>query len=44
MYVYTGLEIGGVALQNASDFWGKCESFSPTDSQCLRISFKSFCE
>ena len=26
MYIYTGLTIGGVALQNANHFWGNCES------------------
>ena len=25
-YKYTGLEISGVATQNANHFWGKCES------------------
>ena len=24
--IYTGLEIGGVALQNINHFWGNCES------------------
>ena len=25
-YTFTGLEIGGVASQNANRFWGNCES------------------
>ena len=28
VYIYTGLEIGGVASQNANHFWGNCESLS----------------
>ena len=27
MYLYTGLEIGGIASQNANHFCGNCESF-----------------
>ena len=47
MYVYTGLEIGGVASQNANYFWGNCESLWQSKSQyCeslladLRITFQ----
>ena len=32
MYIYTGLEIGGVVLQNANHFWGNCESLWQSDS------------
>ena len=44
---YTGLEIGGVASQNANHFWGNCESLWQSESQnCesllndLRITFQ----
>ena len=46
IYIYTGLEIGGVALQNTNHFWGNYESLWQSESQnCdsliadLRISF-----
>ena len=34
MYVCTGLEIGGVASQNAH-FWGNCESLWQSESQTV---------
>ena len=47
IYIYTGLEIGGVASQNANHFWSNCESLCQSDSQhCesllddLRITFR----
>ena len=39
---YTGLEIGGFASPNANHFWGKCESFCPTDSQYFWITANQF--
>ena len=33
MYIYTGLEIGGVASQNENHCWGNCESLWQSDSQ-----------
>ena len=32
MYIYTGLEIGGIASPNANHFWGNCESLWQSDS------------
>ena len=31
VYVQAGLEIGGVASQNANYFWGNCESLWQSD-------------
>ena len=33
MYIYTGLEIGGVASQNVNHFWGNGESLWQSESQ-----------
>ena len=47
LYVYAGLEIGGVASQNTNHFWGICELLWQSESQnCesiladLRITFQ----
>ena len=47
MYIYAGLEIDGVASQNANHFWGNFESLWQSNSQyCesllgdLRITFR----
>ena len=39
IYVYTGLEIGGVASQNANHFWGKCELLWQSDSHNTAYHF-----
>ena len=31
--IYTGLETGGVSLQNANLFWGNCKSLWQSDKQ-----------
>ena len=48
VYIYTRMEIGGVASQNTSHFRGNCESPCQSDSQdCesllgdLRITFRN---
>ena len=48
IYIHIGLEIGGVASQNANHLWGNCELLWQSESQnCesllvdLRITFLS---
>ena len=33
MYIYTGLEIGGVTSPSANQFWSNCESLWQSESQ-----------